>query len=139
MFISCPEISIFLVKTTCETASDKLVPSLQFVPDSSTVPRYILVRENIPVRGLGVDIYNAGDWGRVRVCSKIGSGFFSISSEISATSYPGFSLCGRGLKRTLAKAVKIIHNLWIILSRGMYEQGGAFYRLFCCFSVLMEL
>ena len=83
MFISCPEISIFLVKTTCETASDKLVPSLQFVPDSSTVPRYILVRENMPVRGLGVDIYNAGDWGRVRVCSKIGSGFFSISSEIS--------------------------------------------------------
>ena len=71
MFISCPEISIFLVKTTCETASgyenacetasDKLVPSLQFVPDSSTVPRYILVRENMPVRGLGVDIYNAGD------------------------------------------------------------------------------
>ena len=57
MFISCPEISIFLVKTTCETASDKLVPSLQFVPDSSTVPRYSLVRENMPVRGLGVDIY----------------------------------------------------------------------------------
>ena len=83
MFISCPEISIFLVKTTCETASDKLVPSLQFVPDSSTVPRYILVRENMPVRGLGVDIYKAGDWGRVRVCSKIGSGIFSISSEIS--------------------------------------------------------
>ena len=83
MFISCPEISIFLVKTTCETASDKLVPSLQFVPDSSTVPRYILMRESMPVRGLGVDIYNAGDWGRVRVCSKIGSGFFNISSEIS--------------------------------------------------------
>ena len=71
MFISCPEISIFLVKTTRETASDKLVPSLQFVPDSSTVPSYILVRENMPVRGLGVDSYNAGDWGRVRVCSKI--------------------------------------------------------------------
>ena len=70
-------------ENACETASDKLVPSLQFVPDSSTVPRYILVRENMPVRGLGVDIYNAGDWGRVRVCSKIGSGFFSISSEIS--------------------------------------------------------
>jgi hypothetical protein len=45
------------------------------------------------------------------------------------TSYPGFSLCGRGLKRTLAKAVRIIHNLWIILSRGMYEQGGGVYRL----------
>ena len=26
------------------------------VADSSTVPRYILVRENMPVRGLGVDI-----------------------------------------------------------------------------------
>ena len=51
------------------------------------------------------------------------------------TSYPGFSLCGRGLKRTLAKAVKIIHNLWIILSRGMYEQGGAFYRLLNVVSV----
>ena len=68
MFISCPEISIFLVKTTRETASDKLVPSLQFVPDSY---RYILVQENMPVCGLGVDSYNAGDWGRVRVCSKI--------------------------------------------------------------------
>ena len=26
---------------------------------ASTVPSYILVRENMPVRGLGVDIYNA--------------------------------------------------------------------------------
>ena len=47
------------------------------------------------------------------------------------------SLCaGRGLKRTVAKAVKIIHNFWIILSRGMYEQGrGAFYRLLNVVSV----
>ncbi|CAB3985613.1 Hypothetical predicted protein [Paramuricea clavata] len=71
---SSDEISIFLVKTTRETASDKLVPSLQLVPDSSTVPRYLLVREDMPVRGLDVGSYNAGDWGRVRVCSKIGSG-----------------------------------------------------------------
>jgi hypothetical protein len=52
------------------------------VSDSSTVPRYILVRENMPIRGLGVDSYttemrgvaqkpnpfppsNASDWGRV--------------------------------------------------------------------------
>jgi hypothetical protein len=41
--------------------------------DSSTVPRYILVRENMPVRGLGVDSTrntfpssNASDWERVR-------------------------------------------------------------------------
>jgi hypothetical protein len=27
--------------------------------DSSTVPRYILVRENMPVRGLGVDSYTS--------------------------------------------------------------------------------
>ena len=45
-----------------------------------------------------------------------------------------------GNEVALAKAVKIIHNLWIILSRGMYEQGGAFYRLLnVVFSVLMEL
>jgi hypothetical protein len=31
MFISCPEISIFLVNTTRETTSDELMPSLQFV------------------------------------------------------------------------------------------------------------
>jgi hypothetical protein len=30
-----------------------------FIPDSSTVPRYILVRENMPVRGLGVDSYTS--------------------------------------------------------------------------------
>ena len=58
-----------------------------------------------------------------------------ISASYNPTSYPGFSLCGRGLKRTLAKAVKIIHNLWIILSRGMYEQGGTFYRLLNVVSV----
>ena len=78
------EISIFLVKTTREsreTASDKLVPSLQFVPDSSTVPRYILVRENMPVRGLGVDSHNAGDWGRVRVCSKIDTSRICLSAH----------------------------------------------------------
>ena len=46
--------------------------------DSSTVPRYILVRENMPVRGLGVDStrpfpsYNASDWGRVRRCYQSG-------------------------------------------------------------------
>ena len=37
MFISCPEISIFLVKTTCEMASVELVPSLQFVKKSTQV------------------------------------------------------------------------------------------------------
>ena len=61
--------------------------------------------------------------------------FVDDTTVAEATSYPGFSLCGRGLKRTLAKAVKIIHNLWIILSRGMYEQGGAFYRLLNVVSV----
>jgi hypothetical protein len=41
-------------------------------PDSSTVPRYILVQENMPVRGLGVDkpnpfpSSNASDWEGVR-------------------------------------------------------------------------
>jgi hypothetical protein len=37
-------------------------------PDSSTVPRYILVRENMPVRGLGVDSTRRkceGLWNRV--------------------------------------------------------------------------
>ena len=43
----------------------------------------------------------------------------------------GFNLVPRVLflwpraEENPAKAVKIIHNLWIILSRGMYEQGGA--------------
>jgi hypothetical protein len=71
------------------------VPSLQFVADSSTVPHYILVRENMPVRGLAVDSYNAGDWGRVRVCSKIGLGFFSISSEISVINLSKIPTLGR--------------------------------------------
>ena len=61
--------------------------------------------------------------------------FPGTEDYVDPTSYPGFSLCGRGLKRTLAKAVKIIHNLWIILSRGMYEQGGTFYRLLNVVSV----
>ena len=56
MFISCPKISIFLVKTTRETASAELVPSLQFVQNLAQVPsvyrlRSVLIGQKSPPSG----------------------------------------------------------------------------------------
>ena len=56
MFISCPKISIFLVKTTRETASAELVPSLQFVQKLAQVSsvyrlRSVLICQKSPPSG----------------------------------------------------------------------------------------